>query len=62
MLTPIQRRALFYMTGDERHQADEIARVLQIGVNDATATLGVLEKLDLVDSHTRLVGGKAAEF
>jgi hypothetical protein len=50
------------MTDDERHQADEIARVLQIGVNDATATLGVLEKLDLVDSHTRLVGGKAAEF
>ena len=50
------------MTDDERHAAPEIARVLQIGVDDVAAALRVLERLDLVDSHWRLVGGKPVEY
>ena len=48
MLTAIQRRMLLYLTDDERHTVDEIARVLQIAVDDVAAALRVLERLDLV--------------
>jgi DNA-binding transcriptional regulator GbsR (MarR family) len=39
---------LLYLTDDERHTVDEIARVLQIAVDDVAAALRVLERLDLV--------------
>ena len=46
----------------ERHTVDELARVLQIAVDDVTVALRVVERLDLVGSHLRLVGGKGMEF
>jgi hypothetical protein len=36
--------------------------VLQITVDDVTATLRILERLALVGSHIRLVGGKQCSF
>jgi len=61
-VTPTQKRVLLFLADDDRHTVDEIARVLQIAADDVTATLRILERLDLVCSHIRLVGGKAIEF
>jgi hypothetical protein len=60
MVTPLQCRVLTYIR-DEHRTVPEIVAALQIGADDATAELKVLEHLDVVCCARRLIDGKAVD-